>query len=118
MPHVQWEWHPLLFDIHRGLVTRAVEEATGQALSAIDPLPDTLIARAQEIGLAPVYLLMWIEEQGIGSDWGSEAMLAWARETGALPGSAALICAHCRALVEDTPEGPVAHVCEGEKRKT
>lgn len=111
MPSLQWDWHPLYAAAHRGMVTREVEAATGQALSAIDPLPDTLIARAQEIGLAPLVLLMWIEEQKRDSDWSSAAMLAWAKAVGAMPGSPALLCAHCGALVDD-PEG---HVCEGGK---
>jgi len=80
----EWSWSPLLFDGQRAMVTRAVEEATGEALSTIDPLPDTLIARAQEVGLAPVYLLMWIGDREPETGWSAEAMLAWGREKGAL----------------------------------
>ena len=115
MPQWQWDWHPLLYEAQRGRVTREVERATGEALSTIDPLPDTLIARATEVGIAPVVLLMWIEEQGRDSDWSSAAMLAWAKAHGALPGSPALVCAHCGALVEDTAAGPGGHLCEGAK---
>jgi len=71
----------------RAAVLAAIEEAAGEGLAVNDPLPDSLIAQAQALGLAPWELRMWIYEQPKG-DWSMAALGAWARRWGAAQGAA------------------------------
>lgn len=59
-------------------VTGALEEATGVALSANDPLPDSLIANAQALGLSPGALRLYIFDEPARDDWSMSAMAQWA----------------------------------------
>jgi hypothetical protein len=86
----------------RGGVLGAIEEASGVPLSADDALPDTLIAKAQELGLQPADLNLWIYVTGVGSDrealgWTPCALVSWT----ARMRLAAAICGHCGAVVTD-----------------
>jgi hypothetical protein len=65
-------------DFTRESVTGELEEATGVALSAIDPLPDSLIANAQTLGLSPGALRLYIYDEPARDDWSLEAMAHWA----------------------------------------
>src|SRR4051812_24364277 len=62
---IQWDEYadPALNDPLRAAVRGAIEEASGQALSVDDPLPDTLIAAAQAIGIRPRQLRLWIYDE-------------------------------------------------------
>ena len=59
-------------------VTGAIEEATEAALSANDPLPDSLIANAQTLGLSPGALRLYIYDEPARDDWSLNAMAHWA----------------------------------------
>lgn len=65
-------------DFTRENVTGAIEEATGVALSANDPLPDSLIANAQALGLSPDALRLYIYDEPARDDWSMQAMAHWA----------------------------------------
>jgi hypothetical protein len=71
---------PIMKTWDRGHVLQQIEEATGQALSAGDSLPDSLIAAAQALGLAPHELGMWIYESG--HTYRTSQLAAWARRNG------------------------------------
>jgi hypothetical protein len=60
----------------RGGVIGALEEASGVALSVQDALPDTLIAHAQELGLHPLQLFLWISEPEHA--WTVDELTEWA----------------------------------------
>jgi hypothetical protein len=45
---------------NRGYVHGSIADATGCVLRADDPLPDLLIDKAQELGLTPEELRVWI----------------------------------------------------------
>lgn len=60
-------------------VLAALEDAAGEALAANDPLPDTLVATAQALGLTPAELRLWIYEEPARADWTIGALTAWAR---------------------------------------
>lgn len=77
---------PAAFD--RGAVRGAVEEATGIALRVDDPLPDSLIARAEELGLGPLQLTLWIHDQP-KQDWSRDALARWAERNGFMHAAAA-----------------------------
>ncbi len=62
----------------RGAVLASIEDATGTSLSANDPLPDSLIANAQALGLIPAELRMWIHDEPTRRDWSLGALRAWA----------------------------------------
>jgi hypothetical protein len=62
-------------------VIGAIEEAAHISLSVDDPLPDTLIARAQELGLKPIDLKLWIYDDPKPA-WTPDALAAWARRMG------------------------------------
>ena len=62
----------------RAAVLASIEDATGQALSANDPLPDSLIANAQALGLIPAELRMWIHDEPKRGDWSLAALRQWA----------------------------------------
>lgn len=47
----------------RGYIHGAIAEATGVLLHADDPLPDTLIAKAQELGIEQADLRKWIYDE-------------------------------------------------------
>jgi hypothetical protein len=59
----------------RAHVLQQIEEASGQSLSAGDSLPDSLIATAQALGLAPQELRLWIYDT---DRWQTGALVAWA----------------------------------------
>ena len=65
-------------DYSREDVLGAIEEATGAALSANDPLPDSLIANAQALGLTAGALRLYIYDEPARDDWSINAMAAWA----------------------------------------
>jgi len=83
----------------RGSVLGAIEEASGVELSANDSLPDSLIAKAQELGMSPVDLKLWIYDSP-GHPWTMDNLQDWARRTG-------LGCGNCGADVDD----PEKHTC-------
>ena len=62
----------------RAAVLASIEDATGTALSANDPLPDSLIANAQALGLIPAELRMWIHDEPHRGDWSLGALREWA----------------------------------------
>ena len=70
-PH---QWH----NFSREDVIGALEEATGAALRANDPLPDSLIANAQLLGLSPGALRLYIYDEPARDDWSMNAMAHWA----------------------------------------
>ena len=60
-----------------------IEEATGHGLSVDDPLPDTLIATAQAIGLQPAELRIWVHgEPKTAGEWTAAELTRWARRNG------------------------------------
>jgi hypothetical protein len=61
----------------RGSVLGAIEEASGVALSADSSLPDMLIAKAQELGLRPIDLKLWIYDSPSGG-WTPDSLTRWA----------------------------------------
>jgi hypothetical protein len=65
-------------DFTRESVTGEIEEATGAALSANDPLPDSLIANAQALGLSPGALRLFIFDEPARDDWSLSSMAHWA----------------------------------------
>lgn len=69
----------------RGHVHGSIAEATGCVLHADDPLPDLLITRAQELGIAPSDLRLWIYEElpndQLRYSLLLEALARWARRT-------------------------------------
>ena len=67
-------------DWDRGHVLGALEEATRQSIHADDPLPDTLIAKSQELGLLPAELKLWIYDSP--NDWTVDTLTRWARQYG------------------------------------
>jgi hypothetical protein len=60
----------------RAWVRGAIEEASGQALSVDDPLPDSLIATAEALGMIPAELRVWIAD--VRTDWSLDALRRWA----------------------------------------
>lgn len=72
-PRSHWWKH---FD--RISVLAAIEYATGGALAVNDPLPDTLIANAQALGLMPAELRLWIYDDPKRADWNAVALAEFA----------------------------------------
>ena len=68
-------------------VIAAIEAATGSPLAAHDPLPDSLIANAQALGLLPMHLRMFIYDDPAREDWSHEAMARWAEAQRFTPGA-------------------------------
>jgi hypothetical protein len=68
-------------DWDRGSVLGAIEQASGVALDPNDDLPDTLIAKAQELRLEPIHLRMWIFDQP-KAGWNPQSLTSWARRNG------------------------------------
>lgn len=64
----------------RSHVLQQLEEASGQALSAGDSLPDSLIATAQALGLQPHELGVWIYDAP--HSWQPGELATWARRNG------------------------------------
>lgn len=71
---------PVLASWDRGRVLEQIAEASGQDLSVIDSLPDSLIATAQSLGMAPHELQNWIYDGR--KDWTQAALATWARRYG------------------------------------
>jgi hypothetical protein len=71
---------PPLVSWDRGHVLQQIEEASGQALSAGDSLPDSLIATAQALGLQPHELGVWIYDTP--HSWQPGELATWARRNG------------------------------------
>jgi FMN phosphatase YigB (HAD superfamily) len=71
---------PTLLAWDRAQVLAQIEEATGTALHVDDPQPDTYIATAQELGMQPCDLTLWIYESG--KEWNAESLRGWARRYG------------------------------------
>lgn len=61
----------------RGAVLGALTEASGVSLHVDDTLPDTLIARAQALGLTPLELKLWIYDRP-ADGWTAEGLEKWA----------------------------------------
>ena len=78
------QWH----NFTREDVTGAIEEATGAALSANDPLPDSLIANAQTLGLSPGALRLYIYDEPARDDWSLNTMAAWVAKYRLMKGTA------------------------------
>lgn len=96
----------------RGNVLGAIEEASGVSLSADDPLPDTLIAKAQELGLMAVDLRLWIYDRP--NSFTADELVRWAQRymldrSGQDLSIARPLCGHCGELVDD----PGNHECNG-----
>ena len=67
----------------RGIVLAQIELVSGIALSASAALPDTLIACAQEVGVLPFELRLWMEDgDQPRTDWSAESLREWARRNG------------------------------------
>jgi hypothetical protein len=99
----------------RGSVLGAIEEASGVSLSADDSLPDTLIAKAQELGLIPVDLKLWIYDSP-EHGWTPDALESWARRwlkarDDEPPRQTQSARGHCGAAIED-PAHPEKHQCQ------
>lgn len=97
----------------REAVRGSIEEATGEGLSVEDPLPDTLIAAAQSLGLTALDLRMWIHDRPKWS-WSPKALAHWARLRGladpAAPDPAeAPVCVHCGQRIAGDP---AKHECK------
>ena len=95
-----------------------IEEAMNIGLGLNDSSADTLIAQAEELGLTPDQLRLWIYDQP-KLNWEAGALASWARREGlydpdglhrAVPPEIppAAVCGHCGAAVSD----PENHVCE------
>jgi hypothetical protein len=71
---------PILRTWDRGRVLQQIEEASGQALSAGDTLPDSLMASAQALGMEPHELGVWIYETDHNFQTGQ--LIDWALRNG------------------------------------
>ena len=76
-PRTRGEWWKI-FD--RLDVLAALEAATATALDPNDPLPDSLIASAQALGLLPHELRMFIYDEPKREDWSHDALARFARQ--------------------------------------
>ena len=57
-----------------------IEGATGEGLSVSDPLPDSLVATAEALGLESAELLVWVfDHAGSAAEWTTASLVAWAR---------------------------------------
>lgn len=57
-----------------------IEAATGEGLSVSDPLPDTIAATAEALGLQSAELLVWVfDHAGSAAEWTTASLVAWAR---------------------------------------
>lgn len=100
-----------------------IEDALDVALGLNDSSADTLIAQAEELGLTPDQLRLWIYDQP-KLNWSPGALAGWARREGLSdpeglqravpPAVPAGICGHCGAEVVGDPE---KHVCENAEGK-
>lgn len=62
----------------RAIVREQLEQASGAGLSVVSALPDTLITKAQELGLGPADLELWIATQALeGGEFSAEAFAEW-----------------------------------------
>lgn len=75
-PHCWWK------NFYRADVLAALEEASGTALDPNDPLPDSLIANAEALGLLPAELRLFIFDEPKRADWDMNALGIWARRYG------------------------------------
>lgn len=60
-------------------ILACIEEATGEPLPANDPLPDSLIAEAQQLSLEPIDLRLWIYDEPARTEWSMSALARWAQ---------------------------------------
>ena len=67
-------------DCDRLRVLAMIEDVSGDALDTNDPLPDTLIATAQALGLLPVHLRMWIYDVPARADWTTDSLREFVRQ--------------------------------------
>jgi hypothetical protein len=67
---------------YREEVLAALEEASGAALDPNDPLPDSLIANAEALGLLPAELRLFIFDEPRRADWDMNELGKWARRYG------------------------------------
>ena len=94
-----------------------IEEALSIGLGLNDSSADTLVAQAQQLGLTPDQLRLWIYDQP-KLNWEVGALAAWAKREGfsdpeglhraVPPQLPASICGHCGAEVGE----PDKHVCQ------
>jgi hypothetical protein len=78
-PRAQHKWWKIFY---RADVLAALEEASGSALDPNDPLPDSLIANAEALGLLPAELRLFIFDEPKRADWDMNALAVWARHYG------------------------------------
>lgn len=71
----QQSWPPASFD--REQIRCWLEDATGVGLSVEDPLPDTLAATAEGLGMKPAALLLWVHDQP-AHPWTPQHLTTWA----------------------------------------
>jgi hypothetical protein len=62
-------------------ILAAIEGASGRVLASDDPLPDTLIANAEALGLLPMHLRFWICDKE-RADWTRESLGEYAARYG------------------------------------
>jgi hypothetical protein len=69
---------------NRENVRREIEEATGAGLSVDDPLPDTLCAVGQALGMKPAELRIWINDghPKRPDEWNAANLTRWAERYG------------------------------------
>lgn len=67
-------------DWDRAHVLGALEEAARVSLSPNDETPDALIVRAQELGLLPAELRLFIFDAP--NSWTTDELVRWARQYG------------------------------------
>jgi hypothetical protein len=64
----------------REQVRAQIEEATGEPLSVDDSQPDSYVATAQELGMRPHDLTLWIYEHP--KVWNTQSLIQWAKHYG------------------------------------
>lgn len=75
-------WWKNWSDVSREEVRGLIEAAIGQALALSDPLPDTLIADAQALGMFPFELRFFAKDLPARTNvehWSTETLTKWAR---------------------------------------
>lgn len=75
---MQWSEYPPGEPL-RGAVRAAIEEASREPLSVLDPLPDELIAAAQIEGIPLSSLYLWIHYADHPEGWSAPAFVRWHR---------------------------------------
>lgn len=66
-------------DFDRLAILACIEDVSGQPMDPNDPLPDTLVANAEALGLLPVHLRMWIFDEPRRTEFTLESLRDFAR---------------------------------------